>query len=153
MGAAVAENATALDKRLRVQLQNLCAHGARRADPAERRDQNDQVRGRAAKKRRQNNERNELWKQDKNLNQAIEKLMHNMLEVITEVESMDADRIDTLNAISTISGVTEETLAATNLVNEQIREQLNIMNGLSDATTQLNENTTELTDAVSRFHL
>ena len=66
MGAAVAENPAAFDKRLCVQLQNLCAHRACRADPAERRDQNDQVRGRAAKKRRQNNERNELWKQNKN---------------------------------------------------------------------------------------
>lgn len=74
MGAAVAKDPAAFDKRLCVQLQNLCAHGACRADPAERRDQNDQVRGRAAKKRRQNNERNELWKQNKNLNQAIENL-------------------------------------------------------------------------------
>ena len=31
------------------------------------------MRGGASKKRRQNNERNELWKQNKNLNQAIEK--------------------------------------------------------------------------------
>ena len=74
MGAAVAENPAAFDKRLCVQLQNLCAHGARRTDPAERRDQNDQMRGGASKKRRQNNERNELWKQNKNLNQAIENL-------------------------------------------------------------------------------
>ena len=30
--------------------------------------------GRASQKRRQNNERNELWKQDKNLNETVEKL-------------------------------------------------------------------------------
>ena len=60
IGAAVAENPAAFDKRLCVQLQNLCAHGARRADPAERRNQDDQVRGGTSKKRRQNNERNEL---------------------------------------------------------------------------------------------
>ena len=32
------------------------------------------MRGRAAKKRRQNDERNELWKQNKNLNKTIENL-------------------------------------------------------------------------------
>ena len=57
-----------------MQLQNLCAHRACRADPAERRDQDDQVHGRASKKRRQNDERNELWKQHKNLNEPVEKL-------------------------------------------------------------------------------
>lgn len=74
IGAAVAENPAAFDKRLCVQLQNLCAHGARRADPAERRNQDDQVRGGTSKKRRQNNERNELWQQNKNLNEPVEKL-------------------------------------------------------------------------------
>lgn len=74
MGAAIAEDSAAFDKWLRVQLQNLCAHRARRADPAERCDQDDQVRSGASKKRRQNDERNELWKQNENLNQAIENL-------------------------------------------------------------------------------
>ena len=74
MGAAVAEDPAAFDKRLCVQMQNLCAYGARRADPAERRDQDDQMRGGAAKKRCQNDEGNELWKQNKNLNKTIENL-------------------------------------------------------------------------------
>ena len=74
MGAAVAENPAAFDKRLCVQMQNLCAHRACRADPTERCDQDDQMCGGASKKRRQNNERNELWKQNKNLNKTIEKL-------------------------------------------------------------------------------
>lgn len=76
-----------------------------------------------------------------------------MKQVAIEIESMDADRADTLNSIKNISDVIEETLAATNLVSERIREQASIMNGLTDATEQLNDNTTELNHAVSKFQL
>lgn len=87
------------------------------------------------------------------MNQVIEQLLENMKMVANEIESMDIDRADTLNSIKNISDVIEETLASTHLVSERIREQASIMNGLTDATHQLNDNTTELSHAVSRFQL
>lgn len=87
------------------------------------------------------------------MNEVIERLLENMKQVAIEIESMDADRADTLNSIKNISDVIEETLASTNLVSERIREQASIMNGLTDATEQLNDNTTELNHAVSKFQL
>jgi len=87
------------------------------------------------------------------MNEMIEHLLENMKQVALEIESMDIDRADTLNSIKNISDVIEETLASTNLVSERIREQASIMDGLTDATHQLNDNTTELSNAVSKFQL
>lgn len=87
------------------------------------------------------------------MNQVIEQLLENMKMIANEIQSMDIDRADTLNSIKNISDVIEETLASTHLVSERIREQASIMNGLTDATHQLNDNTTELNHAVSRFQL
>ncbi|MBO5303391.1 MAG: methyl-accepting chemotaxis protein [Lachnospiraceae bacterium] len=81
----------------------------------------------------------------------IEKLLNNMKEVSTEIQGMDVDRADTLNSIQNISGVIEETLASTTLVNERLKEQVSTMEGLANATNQLNANTVELNTAVSRF--
>lgn len=85
------------------------------------------------------------------MNQMIEQLLANMRQVTAEIESMDVDRIDTLNAIQNISGVIEETFASTTVVSEKIKEQVSIMDGLTNATSQLNENTTELNHAVGKF--
>ncbi len=87
------------------------------------------------------------------MNEMIEHLLENMKQVALEIESMDIDRADTLNSIKNISDVIEETLASTNLVSERIREQASIMDGLTDATHQLNDNTAELSNAVSKFQL
>lgn len=85
------------------------------------------------------------------MNQVIDQLLDNMRQVTIEVESMDVDRADTLNAIQNISGVIEETLASTTLVSEKIKEQVSIIDGLSNATSQLNDNTSELNRAVDKF--
>lgn len=85
------------------------------------------------------------------MNQIIEKLLSNMKEVTAEIQGMDVDRADTLNSIQNISGVIEETLASTTLVNERLKEQVSTMEGLSQATEQLNTNTVELHSAVSKF--
>ena len=87
------------------------------------------------------------------MNEVIERLLENMKQVALEIEGMDVDRANTLNSIKNISDVIEETLASTNLVSERIKEQASIMNGLTDATEQLNDNTTELNHAVSKFQL
>lgn len=85
------------------------------------------------------------------MNQVIDHLMDNMIQVTKDIESMDVDRVDTLSAIQNISGVIEETLASTTLVSEKIKDQVATMDGLTDATSQLNENTTELNHAVGKF--
>ncbi len=85
------------------------------------------------------------------MNQMIEQLLENMRLVTNEIQSMAIDRADTLNAIQNISGVIEETLASTTLVSERIKEQVSIMDGLANATSQLNDNTNELNHAVGRF--
>ncbi len=85
------------------------------------------------------------------MNQVIEKLLSNMREVTVEIQGMDVDRADTLNSIQNISGVIEETLASTTLVNERLKEQVSTMEGLANATNQLNTNTVELNTAVSKF--
>lgn len=87
------------------------------------------------------------------MNEVIEHLLDNMKQVAGEIASMDIDRADTLNSIKNISDVIEETLASTHQVSERIKEQASIMNGLTDATHQLNDNTTELNHAVSKFQL
>lgn len=87
------------------------------------------------------------------MNQVIDHLLDNMRQVTLEIESMDIDRADTLNAIQNISGVIEETLASTTLVSDKIKDQVSIMDGLANATTQLNDNTTELNRAIGKFTL
>jgi len=86
-----------------------------------------------------------------NMTQTIEHLLQNMKDAIEEVQRMDADRSETLNAIQNISSVIEETLASSTLVSEQIKEQVSTMENLAAATKQLNENTIELTEAVDKF--
>lgn len=85
------------------------------------------------------------------MNEMIDQLLDNMKSATDEVHSMDADRADTLNAIQNISGVIEETLASTTLVSERIKEQVSTMEGLANATNQLNDNTSELNEAVGKF--
>jgi methyl-accepting chemotaxis protein len=85
------------------------------------------------------------------MNQVIEHLLHNMELLTKEIQSMDVDRTDTLNSIQNISGVIEETLASTTVVSEKIKEQVSIMDGLTHATSQLNDNTSELNRAVGKF--
>lgn len=85
------------------------------------------------------------------VNQMIEQLLDNMRQVATELEGMDVDRSDTLNSIQNISGVIEETLASTTLVSDRLKEQVSIMDGLTNATSQLNSNTHELNHAVGKF--
>lgn len=87
------------------------------------------------------------------MSNVIATLLNNMQQLNEEVQSMDADRVDTLNAIQNISGVIEETLASSCVVSERLKEQVSIMEGLSDATTQLNDNTNELDHAVGKFIL
>lgn len=87
------------------------------------------------------------------MNQMIEQLLSNMNQVSLEIQSMDADRADTLNSIQNISGVIEETLASTTIVSDKIKEQVSIMDGLTSAAAQLNDNTSELNRAVGKFTL
>lgn len=86
-----------------------------------------------------------------NMNQMIDQLLTNLKQVSDEIESMDADREYTLSAIQNISSVIEATLASTTVVSEKVREQVTIVDGLSDATSQLNDNTSELHRAVGMF--
>ena len=88
-----------------------------------------------------------------NMNECLENLLHNFYQVGTSVISMGSDREDTLSAIESISSVSEETAAASCMVNETAKEQLRYVEALKKNSVNLQSKSTELSDIIHQFKI
>lgn len=87
----------------------------------------------------------------RNINNCTEQLIENIRIMVQNLESMNADREETLNAIESISSVSEETAAASSNVSSITQSQMDIVKDLKIASEKLNDNMGKLEEALSLF--
>ncbi len=85
------------------------------------------------------------------MSRNMEKLLQNISLSVQDVEGMNANRSDTLNAIESISAVSEETAAAAACVDETVNTQVHQVEQLSEATKELENKMDELLEAIQMF--
>lgn len=73
--------------------------------------------------------------------------------ILSNVDNMEKARVSTLEAIESISAVSQETTACSITVSGAAENQLNAVNRLDLAATRLLEHTNELEDAINRFNI
>lgn len=88
-----------------------------------------------------------------NMNSSVEILVDNLNRVGTSVEEMDGDRTGTLNAIESISAVSEETAASASVVSTSVESQLKLVQDLQNASGELKEHSEELEKAINVFKI
>lgn len=87
------------------------------------------------------------------MNEGIEKLIASLSAIGQNVKNMDSARAGTLSAVESISAISEETLAASDMVNESVQNQAASVNALEQASKTLGENARELNEAIHMFRL
>ncbi len=85
------------------------------------------------------------------MSRNMEKLLQNISVSVRDVEGMNANRSDTLNAIESISAVSEETAASAVCVDETVNKQVHQVEQLSEATKELENKMDELLEAIQMF--
>lgn len=83
--------------------------------------------------------------------QSTESIIGDITEVATNVRNMDTQRDETLEAISSISAVSEQTAASSNAVYNIAQGQMDIVGSLKDASEELKNKMEELKEAISVF--
>lgn len=83
--------------------------------------------------------------------EATQQVIGSINDVKAKVRGMDKERIETLEAISSISAVAEETAAASSNVFSIAQSQKDIVVAMIKASDELKENTEELKQAISVF--
>lgn len=68
-----------------------------------------------------------------------------------DIESIDAQRQDTLDAVSSISAVSEETATASGEVFNISQKQMDVVESLKQASAELKEKMAELEGALAAF--
>ena len=85
------------------------------------------------------------------MSRNMEKLLDNISASARDVEGMNTNRRDTLNAIESISAVSEETAASAVSVEETVNKQTKQVEQLSEATKELENKMDELLEAIQMF--
>ena len=85
------------------------------------------------------------------INSFTESAIENIIEVTNSIENMDVLRIETLEAISSISAVSEETAASSGSVYNIAQEQKEVVIALQEASEDLKVKMENLKNAVSIF--
>lgn len=88
-----------------------------------------------------------------NMNKSVNTLLEKLDEVEKNVADMDGSREVTLNAIESISAVSEETAASSNVVNETVANQKESALTLEAAAKDLQVKTQELNEAIAFFKI
>lgn len=88
-----------------------------------------------------------------NMNKSVNTLLEKLDEVEKNVGDMDGSREVTLNAIESISAVSEETAASSNVVNETVANQKESALTLEAAAKDLQVKTQELNEALAFFKI
>ena len=88
-----------------------------------------------------------------NMNDSVEALLEKLKDVAMNVTDMNNSREVTLNAIESISAVSEETAASSSVVNDTVLSQKNSAQTLEAAAKDLEQRTEELKEALSFFKI
>ena len=88
-----------------------------------------------------------------NMNASVNALLEKLREVSVNVTDMDGSREMTLNSIESISAVSQETAASSNVVNDTVANQKQSALILESAAKDLEEKTKELNEALAFFKL
>ncbi|MGB8455125.1 MAG: methyl-accepting chemotaxis protein [Anaerocolumna sp.] len=89
----------------------------------------------------------------RNMSQGVESLVTNLEVIDQNIKNMDGAREGTLSAVESISAISEETLAASNTVEETVNLQTNSVDALENASKILYENAIELDTAINIFRV
>lgn len=88
-----------------------------------------------------------------NMNNSVAALLEKLKDVAANVTDMNSSREVTLNAIESISAVSEETAASSSVVNDTVMSQKNSAQTLEEAARDLEQKTEELKRALSFFKI
>ncbi|WP_246241097.1 methyl-accepting chemotaxis protein [Anaerocolumna sedimenticola] len=88
-----------------------------------------------------------------NITKHVESLTRNIDEITNRVKDIEETKVDTLNAITNISSVLEETASASVEVQSAADSQLAATEHLNHTVGRLRENSKELQNAISSFKL
>ncbi len=88
-----------------------------------------------------------------NMNSGVEKLISSLTVIGQNMKNMDSARTGTLNAVESISAIAEETLAASDMVEDTVNTQNTSVKALEDASSVLGENAKELNEAINLFRI
>jgi len=84
---------------------------------------------------------------------SMQKVLTNMEKVYEDVSSMDSTRISTLEAIQNISAVSEETCAASSMVNDSLVAQEEVITHSEKVSIELKQNAEILERALKQFSI
>lgn len=89
----------------------------------------------------------------RNMNTGVEKLISSLSVISQNMKNMDSARTGTLNAVESISAIAEETLAASDTVEDTVNTQNVSVKALEDASRVLGDNSRELNEAINKFRI
>ena len=87
----------------------------------------------------------------KKLAECTEQMLISVRKISEDVISIDAQRKDTLDAVSSISAVSEQTATASGEVYNISQKQMDVVEALKKASTELKEKMAELEEALDLF--
>ncbi|MFV0344514.1 MAG: methyl-accepting chemotaxis protein [Anaerocolumna sp.] len=102
---------------------------------------------------RQNEIVNNTIKTFHQMNEGVELLNTNLSMIGQNVSNMESTRGGTLSAVESISAIAEETLAASDMVDESVQNQFSSVTGLKSASETLGKNASELKEALHLFRI
>jgi methyl-accepting chemotaxis protein len=88
-----------------------------------------------------------------NINIHVDDLASKMSKIAVGISDIDKAKNDTLNAIESISAVSEETSAASQEVDATAQQQLEAVTKLNEAAKSLNNDASELQEAIQLFKI
>lgn len=89
----------------------------------------------------------------KNMGDGMRKLTASLAVIGENVGNMDAARAGTLSAVESISAISQQTLAASEMVEDTVHTQNNSVSALEEASKILAENSKELNEAINQFRI
>ena len=95
----------------------------------------------------------ETIKTFRDMNTGVERLITNLTTIGQNMKNMDSAREGTLSAVESISAISEETLAASNSVDETVNVQSDAVKALDEAAKTLGENAKDLNEAINTFRI
>lgn len=87
------------------------------------------------------------------MNHGVERLIASLSVIGHNMSNMDTARVGTLSAVESISAISEETLAASDMVDESVQNQTASVAALESASKTLGDNARELNEAIHLFRL
>lgn len=87
------------------------------------------------------------------MNKGVERLIASLSVIGQNVSNMDIARAGTLSAVESISAISEETLAASDMVDESVQNQTFSVSALENASRTLGDNARELNEAINIFRI